>query len=103
MFGRKLGIGTVIFAAILAVAIAVPAGAQRPAAPGHANAPAVVRTAPPAWLVGLRVRSDALNQKYGLGIRTLRATSTAAWLVGLSARSDALNRKYGLGEYAGSK
>ncbi len=58
MFGRKLGIGTGIVAAILVVAIAVPAGAQRPAGPAHAEGPAVVRTTPPAWLVGLQARSE---------------------------------------------
>ena len=50
MFGRKLGIGTGIVAAILAVAIAVPAGAQRPAGPGHAKLrPWYARRHPRGW------------------------------------------------------
>ena len=101
MFGKKIGIGTVIVAAVMAVAIAVPAGAQHSAAQSRRKRVAV-RATPPAWLTGLHARSEALNSKYGLGAATLLSASTtrAAWLVGLSARSDALNRKYKLGAYA---
>jgi hypothetical protein len=102
MFGMKIGIGTGVVAVVLAVAIAVPAGAQHSAGPVHAKTRVAVRAMPPAWLTGLRVRSEALNRRYGLGAATLRpaGTTRAAWLVGLSARSDALNRKYKLGAYA---
>lgn len=105
MFGRKIGIGAGIVAAILVVAIAVPAFAQRSAGPAHPKAAAAARTTPPAWLTGLHARSEGLNRRYGLGTSTLRLVSTAtpAWLAALSARSDALNRKYGLGEYAVTK
>jgi hypothetical protein len=102
MFGKKLGIAAAIVAAILVVATAAPAGAHRSAIPGHPKAPAAVRTTPPAWLMGLRVRSEGLNRRYGLGAGALRPTGTTkpAWLVELIARSDALNRRYKLGEYA---
>ena len=105
MFGKKLGLGTGLVAALLVVAIEVPASAQRSLEPARQSAPKVrvaTHANPPAWRTGLLVRSEALNRKYGLGTYGLRKASTSApaWLVALAVRSDALNRKYGLGEYA---
>ncbi len=57
------------------------------------------------WQTALRVRSEALNQQYGLGehARSKASTSAPAWLRALQVRSDALNREYELGEYAASR
>jgi hypothetical protein len=57
----------------------------------------------PAWQVGLELRSEALNRRYGLGQYALSLSSSGAdtaWERGLFLRSDALNRMYGLGAYA---
>ena len=86
MFGKKLGIGTGIAAALLVVALAVPAGAQRSRAARECSG-AAISADPPAWLTGMRVRSEALNRKYGLGTlhaEARRAYDHAAWLVALS-------------------
>jgi hypothetical protein len=46
----------------------------------------------------LMIRSEALNQKYGLGPqRTVHKGMTAAEYRALMLRSEALNQKYGLG------
>lgn len=124
MFGKKLGIGTGILAALSVVATAIPAGAAGSAAhPAwqralNARGDAVNReyglgrytrpaasTTTPDWLRALTVRSEALNVRYGLGSDARRpaSTSTPGWLKALTARSEALNRLYGLGEYAASK
>ena len=68
---RNIGIGTSILV-VLAVAVG--------AATGSAGA-----TGETAWQKGLRVRSEALNQKYGLGDGAL-GTSTVL------GRHDALGR-----------
>ncbi len=56
----------------------------------------------PQWLKALHVRSEALNQKHGLGeyARNTARTDSQGWRRALMIRSDALNRKYRLGEYA---
>ena len=56
----------------------------------------------PHWLKALHARSEALNQKHGLGeyARSKAGADSAAWQRALLLRSDALNRKYGLGLYA---
>ena len=55
----------------------------------------------PPWLDALNARSQALNDKHGLGSgrRELGAPGPG-WLETLHARSVALNRQYGLGDYA---
>ena len=57
------------------------------------------------WQTALRVRSEALNERYGLGehARTPASASTPGWLRALQVRSDALNRKYELGRYAANR
>ena len=48
----------------------------------------------------LRLRSEALNQKYGLGVYGAQsAPAASASQTFLRLRSEALNRKYGLGAY----
>jgi hypothetical protein len=97
MFGKRLGIG-MGFAIILAVSV-VAIGA------GGAGG-----TEPPAWHEGLQARSEALNQKYGLGDYKNATLSTSGapsasdpdWLRALELRSEAMNRRYGLGS-AGDK
>jgi len=92
MFGKRLGIGTGF--TILAVSV-VAIGAGTVLA-GSA--------APPAWQKGLQARSEALNQKYGLGEPTSAALRTSGvssvpqpdWLRALELRSEAMNRRYGL-------
>ena len=56
----------------------------------------------PQWLKALHARSEALNQKHGLGeyARSKAARTRQAWQRALMVRSDALNREYGLGLYA---
>jgi hypothetical protein len=56
----------------------------------------------PQWLKALHVRSEALNQKHGLGeyARSTARADSPAWQRALMIRSDALNRQYQLGEYA---
>lgn len=56
----------------------------------------------PPWLKALNARSEALNEKYGLGdsARSTARADSPAWQRALIIRSDALNRKYGLGRYA---
>ena len=46
----------------------------------------------------LMLRSEALNQKYGLGQQAVRQGMTAAEYRALVLRSEALNQKYGLGK-----
>jgi hypothetical protein len=96
MFGKRLGIGTGF--TILAISV-VAIGA------GVAGS-----TEPPAWQKGMQARSEALNQKYGLGDYQNATLSTSGapsasdpdWLRALKLRSEAMNRRYGLGS-AGDK
>ena len=57
------------------------------------------------WQTALRVRSEALNEQYGLGeyARRPSSASTPGWLRALHVRSDALNREYELGRYAANR
>lgn len=62
-------------------------------------------TSEPAWIRALRLRSEALNEQYGLGAFEYRTTPAPhgdepAWLRAMRIRSEALNRQYRLGEYA---
>ena len=55
------------------------------------------------WLDALNQRSEALNEKYGLGDHAQRRALGSPgpnWREALNARSEAMNRYYGLGEYA---
>lgn len=54
------------------------------------------------WKTALAARSQALNQRYGLGDRVLRepGAASSAWERALTVRSAALNSKYRLGQYA---
>jgi len=54
------------------------------------------------WKTALAARSQALNERYGLGDRVLREPGAASsgWERALTVRSDALNRKHRLGQYA---
>ena len=55
----------------------------------------------PPWLSALNARSEALNEKHGLGVeRRVLGAPGPGWLDALHARSDAMNRHYGLGQYA---
>jgi hypothetical protein len=52
----------------------------------------------------LRLRSEALNRQYGLGVWEFRTSPAPladepAWLRALRIRSEALNQQYKLGEY----
>ena len=54
------------------------------------------------WRKALEARSEALNERYGLGAYALVAggsvaTSAPSWMRALRLRSEALNRHYGLG------
>ena len=86
MKAHRFGITVV---AVASVATAIGAGA------------AVTGNTPP-WLKALNERSEALNQRYGLGDHARRQLGAPGpdWLVALNARSEAMNRYYGLGEYA---
>jgi len=57
------------------------------------------------WYKALNARSEALNQRYGLGdyARTVSQSNAPAWLQALNARSEALNRRYGLATNAGAQ
>ena len=55
----------------------------------------------PPWLNALDTRSEALNEKHGLGVeRRALGSPGPGWSDALHARSDAMNRYYGLGKYA---
>jgi hypothetical protein len=55
----------------------------------------------PPWLAALEARSQALNDKHGLGVeRRALGAPGPGWQAALHARSDAMNRQYGLGQYA---
>lgn len=87
MKAQRLGI-TVVAVASLAVAIGAAAGST---------------DSTPPWLDALNARSEALNERHGLGdhaVRRTLGTPGPDWRDALQARSDALNRYYGLGEYA---
>ncbi|HJR95206.1 MAG TPA: hypothetical protein VJ807_07185 [Gaiellaceae bacterium] len=54
------------------------------------------------WSKALEARSEALNERYGLGAyapvaRGSETTSEPSWMRALRLRSEALNRIYGLG------
>jgi hypothetical protein len=56
------------------------------------------------WRKALEVRSEGLNEHYGLGTYAPVAGGTVAasepsWMRALRLRSEALNRHYGLGEF----
>jgi hypothetical protein len=57
-----------------------------------------LRSAPEQWQQALQARSEALNQKHGLGGTAQGTVST--FEQALQARSEALNQKYGLGNTA---
>jgi hypothetical protein len=101
MLGKGIAIGTGIATAAAAIAIAAPGGTatlDHHSAGTHAASAAI-----PAWQVGLELRSEALNRRYGLGQFTLSASSAdtkLAWQRALFLHSDALNRMYRLGAYA---
>jgi hypothetical protein len=94
MFGKRVSISTSV-ATVLAVSVTMIG----------AGAAIAGSTEPPAWQKGLHARSEALNQKYGLGDRAsapLSASSVSSvrqpdWLRALQLRSEAMNRRYGLG------
>jgi hypothetical protein len=101
MLGKGITIGTGIAIAVTGIAIAAPGGAAHPL--DHHDRTRPARTTMPAWQVGLELRSEALNRRYGLGQFALSSSSAGAeatWKRALFLRSDALNRKYGLGAYA---
>jgi hypothetical protein len=99
MFGKRLGIGTGVATVLAASVVAIGAGSV---IAGSAE--------PPAWQKGLQARSEALNQKFGLGdYRNVTLSTSGApsasdpdWLRALELRSEAMNRRYGLGS-AGDK
>ena len=56
------------------------------------------------WKKALEARSEALNERYGLGVYapdagSAVATSEQPWVRALRLRSEALDRQYGLGEW----
>ena len=93
MFGKRVSIGTSI-ATVVAVSVATIG----------AGAAIAGSTEPPAWQKAVHARSEALNQKYGLGDRAsapLSASSLSSvaqpdWLRALQLRSEAMNHRYGL-------
>jgi hypothetical protein len=85
MNGLRLGISILVVAAI---AITIGAGVTG-------------AVEDPAWEKALMARSEALNEKHGLGdTRTVASTGTPQWHRALRIRSEALNERYGLGRYA---
>jgi hypothetical protein len=84
MGGRALGITRVVVMAALlagapaALAVGAPTVDQGAAAAKPAHA------AEPDWMRALRIRSEALNRRYGLG--------GDEWLRALRIRSEGLNR-----------
>lgn len=58
------------------------------------------------WKNALEARSEALNERYGLGVHAPATaestvqTSEPSWMRALRLRSEALNRQYRLGEWA---
>jgi len=94
MCGKRVSIGTSI-ATVVAVSVATIG----------AGAAIAGSTEPPAWQKAVHARSEALNQKYGLGDRAsapLSASSLSSvaqpdWLRALQLRSEAMNQRYGLG------
>ena len=83
---RSIGIGTSIL-----VVLAVAVGAATASA-GTADQS--------AWQKGLRIRSEGLTARYGLGNHPLGKLSRQeqAWRQALTIRSEGLNLRYGLGE-----
>ena len=94
MFGKRVSIGTSVAVVLAVSVVAIGAGA---ASAGGSE--------PPAWQKALHARSEALNQKYGLGERSSAALSASSvssvpqpdWLRALQLRSEAMNHRYRLG------
>ena len=88
MKGRRFGI-TVVAVAVVAATIGAGAG--------------MTNNTPP-WLKAIYARSQALNERYGLGDhapqRRVLGKPAPDWLKALMARSEGLNKRYGLGKYA---
>jgi hypothetical protein len=87
--GKRFAVGAGIVLAVLAVAIGVTV-------PGRST------DGQAAWEKSLNARSDALNQRYGLGAYAVGAAGAPASDAhrALQLRSEALNQKYGLGVYS---
>jgi hypothetical protein len=85
MSGRA---GQIVAAAMTA---AVLAGTSQAAAPD--------RVTEPTWKRALWIRSDALNQRYGLGEYSQKAAPTAepSWRRALRIRGEAMNRTHRAG------
>lgn len=82
---RRIAAVLATVSALTALAGVAQAGTSRP--PGMSQ----------AEYRALTLRSEALNQKYGLGPqRALQGMTAAEWA--LMLRSEALNQKYGLGK-----
>ena len=98
MFGKRVSIGTSVVTVLAVSVVAIGAGA---ASAGGSE--------PPAWQKALHARSEALNQKYGLGERSSAALSASSvssvpqpdWLRALQLRSEAMNHRYGLSREPG--
>jgi hypothetical protein len=106
--GKRIGIfiGLAVIAAAVGLAMTAAGTGQNPTTSGGRGAALDRRSlgSPgPGWRTALEIRSDALNQKYGLGryaVRKAAATATTTqpeWLRALEERSAALDQKYGLG------
>jgi hypothetical protein len=111
--GRILGFGTAVRIALVIAAFGAATALAHSSDPSawkrglrHSSAAPAKQSRPagktePGWLVALRMRSEALDRKYGLETtRTTQAASGPAWYVALMLRSDALDRTYHLGRYA---
>jgi hypothetical protein len=100
MFGRT---SFALVAAIGALLVTAPASADNWGADRTAGSAAA--TSEPAWIRALRLRSEALNRQYGLGVWEFRTSPAPqgdepAWFRALRLRSEALNQQYKLGEHA---
>jgi hypothetical protein len=95
MFGTRVSMGTSVATTLAVSVITIGAGVT---IAGGAE--------PPPWQKALHARSEALNQRYGLGDRAsvpLSASNVSSvpqpdWLRALQLRSEAMNRRYGLAE-----
>ena len=77
-------------AILVATAVAITVGAGFRTASGE-----------PPWERALNIRSEALNEKYGLGeVRRTAGTGQPSWLRALMIRSEALNEMHGLGRHS---
>jgi hypothetical protein len=82
--GKRFAVGAGIVLAAVAVTIGV-------AAPGQSTDGQAAR---------LNARSNALSQRYGLGVYATQPAPVSASQTALRLRSEALNRKHGLGASA---